>query len=96
MTNPGNSVVEHDEENPHVHVRLWQVHAEDIEGNCEATIGRTVVTDVNPADELATVDTFVSLIDGAIVVQVDTHGEKPVPVRVVINDGDPVFDDTVA
>lgn len=85
-----------DTTNPiHANVANWSVHAEEQEGEYEAPIGHSAVTDETDGEELASVDVYVSLIDGAIVVQVDTHGEREVPVRVTVNDGT-AFDETVA
>lgn len=80
-------MTEQDVQPPHENVALWDVHAEDTEGSHDATIGTTTVT----ADDnavLATVQVFVSLIDGAVCVNVDTVTGRPVPVRVCVNDGD--------
>jgi hypothetical protein len=80
-----------DEDNPHENVCAWQVRT-DVETDevHSATIGKATVYDLTTPEHrhVAEVSVFVSLTDGAIVVQVDTHGEEPVPVRVYVNDGD--------
>lgn len=80
---------------PHENVQAWTVHTEDVEGDYQAVLGKTSIRLPN-GDFLSDVYAFVSPIDGALVVQVDTSTQHAVPLRVNINDNRPsLFDDTV-
>jgi hypothetical protein len=81
----------------HENVRTWKIYAAELPGDHGAVVGE-VSAGPRRGESIATAQVYVSPIDGAFVVEIDTDSEhEDVRVRVRLNDAlDPVFDETIA
>lgn len=80
-----NGTEDPDAEVIHGNVVRWHVDARTHAGDQAAVIGVSTVIDTITDRELATISVYVSLIDGAIVIEVDTSRQRAIPLRLNVN-----------